>query len=265
RNSAAQPLLVQHAAPDQRPYIHPILAPDGQSVLTENAPAHHPWQHGLYVGLNAVNGVGFWTEGLKGPRNDGTFHPHPVEEPLVRGTQVQWSVRTDWRAPNGTALLLEEQQWTFIDHADSYDLQLDWQLTARVDLTFGQSAYGGLFLRMPYRAEAGGEVVNSEGQTNDEAEAQRARWVAVSMPLAGRTPEMEQPWAGIAILEHPNNRKFPTPWRIDNQLGIGPSPCIAGAWQLAAGAIAQTRYGLFVFCGRIQPAAVEARWTLFSR
>ena len=57
-------LLVQNARADHRPFIHPIVAPDGDGILTENAPPHHPWQHGLYVGLNDVDGVGFWTEGL---------------------------------------------------------------------------------------------------------------------------------------------------------------------------------------------------------
>ena len=43
-------LLEQHAAADHRAYIHPLMAPDGKGVYTENEPKHHPWQHGLYVG-----------------------------------------------------------------------------------------------------------------------------------------------------------------------------------------------------------------------
>lgn len=62
RSPLTTPLLVQQARPHHRPYIHPILAPDGCGVLTEDAPPHHPWQHGLYVGLNDVNGVGFWMD-----------------------------------------------------------------------------------------------------------------------------------------------------------------------------------------------------------
>ena len=51
------PMLVQHAKADTRAYIHPIVAPDGNGQLTEDTPSHHPWQHGLYVGLNDVNGA----------------------------------------------------------------------------------------------------------------------------------------------------------------------------------------------------------------
>lgn len=261
RSKLVAPLLVQHARPDHRPYIHPILAPDGRGVLTEDAPPHHPWQHGLYVGLNDVNGIGFWTEGLRGSPHDGSFHPRPLTAPHVEGQQVDWSVVTDWRAPDGSPLLGEEQCWSFADGGDHYRLTLDWTLAAAVDLTFGRYDYGGLFLRMPYRSGIGGEAVNSEGLCNRAAEGQRARWLAVSLPLAERHEE----WAGIAIFDHRANALFPTPWRVDNQLGICPSPSIAGAWRLPQGAKATWRYGLFVFCGRTEPAKVEMHWTNFCQ
>src|SRR4029453_2351411 len=141
-----------------------------------DAPGHHPWQHGLYVGLNAVNGVGFWKENAA----DGTFHPEPMEPPQEREAGVGWQVHPAWRSPGGEPLLTERQEWTFHDAGETYTLDFDWQLRADTDLTFGQYAYGGLFLRMPYRAERGGTALNSQGQQNGAAEAQHARWVAVT-------------------------------------------------------------------------------------
>ena len=49
-------LLVQNVKSDIRPYIHPIIAPDGIGVLTEFSPSHHKHQTGLYWGLKKVNG-----------------------------------------------------------------------------------------------------------------------------------------------------------------------------------------------------------------
>jgi len=51
-----QLLLTQNVKSDIRPYIHPIVAPDGKGVLTEFSPAHHKHQTGLYWGLKKVNG-----------------------------------------------------------------------------------------------------------------------------------------------------------------------------------------------------------------
>jgi hypothetical protein len=259
---AATPCVTQHAMPDTRPFIHPLLAPDGRTVLTENAPAHHPWQHGLYAGLNDVNGAGFWTEGLyeKHHHIDGAFHPLPLEAPQVKGDLVNWAVRCEWRSQAGAALLHEEQCWAVKNTslAGAYFVELIWTLTAQVDLTSGRYDYGGLFLRMPFRRERGGEVINSAGQRNAEAEAQRAHWCAVAMPM-----DDTGTWAGVALFDHPSNMQFPTPWRVDNELGIGPSPCIAGAWHLQAGESRRFRHGVLPFIGHADTAQIEIQYNSF--
>lgn len=260
RSAGRPPLLVQRASPDRRPYIHPLLAPDERGVLTEDVPPHHPWQHGLYTGYNDVNGVGFWTEGLRGSASDGTFHTRPLLPPQIVGAQIHWNVETELRAPNGSTLLIEHQRWSFQDQGDSYLLRLSLELEAQTELTFGRYDYGGLFLRMPFRPGVGGEAINSAGQINSTAEQQRARWVAVSMPLSDR----DEAWAGVAMLDHPANRQHPTIWRVDNQLGIGPSPSSSGSWQLRQGETIRFCYGLFVFCGRTESERVEEQWQRYT-
>lgn len=262
RSGLAAPLLVQHAPAAARAYIHPLLAPDGDGTLTENEPPHHAWQHGLYVGLNDVNGVGFWTEGrLSGHGPDGTFHPEPMRPPVVHGATAAWQVVSHWRDPAGADLLVETQAWRFEDRGETGVLDLAWTLTARVDLRFGQYPYGGLFLRMPWRAETGGRVATSEGATTiAAAEGRPARWVAVAMPLPDRSDGV----AGIAILDHPANPGHPVPWRVDNNLGIAPSRCIAGAWSLAAGEATSSRYRLLIFPDAIDAAFIETAWSAFA-
>ena len=48
RKGEDEPILVQHAKNGFRPYIHPIIAPDGKGILTEYSPGHHKHQTGLY-------------------------------------------------------------------------------------------------------------------------------------------------------------------------------------------------------------------------
>ncbi len=258
-----QPLVIQNAAEDQRPYIHPLFAPDGLGVLTENAPPHHKWQHGLYVGLNDVNGVGFWTEGLTGSKTDGTFHPQPLKSPTLRANRAAWNVETFWRSPKHDDMIVETQSWELTDNVADYWLDLTWTLAAKVDLTFGKHSYGGLFLRMPYHPERGGTALNSAGQLNGAAEAQRAKWVAVHMPIEGRSAAGRE--AGIAIFDHPANAEHPVPWRVDGQLGIAPSRCIAGAWTIRAGEKAVYKHRAYVFCGTASAPVLDANWLDFSR
>lgn len=261
RDGSPHPILVQSAEPDHRAYIHPIVAPDGVGVITENAPSHHLWQHGLYIGLNAVNGYGFWKEGLGKTEAelDGTFHPHDLRASAAEGGRATWAVGTEYRSPRGEALLDETQSWSFADHGDRYVLDLSWTLTALVAVEFGEYPYGGLFLRMPFRPETGGSAFNSEGHDVAGADGERARWVAVQMPIEGRDAESQ-----VAIMDHPQNLQHPVPWRVDHQLGISPSVSIAGAWSLARGESREFLHRVVVYSAPVDAAVIEESWQEFS-
>jgi putative heme-binding domain-containing protein len=47
---------------NSRPYLHPLRDARGQVVLTEDRPADHPWQHGIFTGFHRVNGFNYWKE-----------------------------------------------------------------------------------------------------------------------------------------------------------------------------------------------------------
>jgi len=255
-------LVVQNAPADLRPFVHPLRAPDGDGVLTEDRPDHHPWQHGLYIGLNDVNGVGFWMEGLHEPcrETDGTLHPRPLEPPELSDGIARWRVVTDYCGPAGERMMTEEQRWTLTLTRTGYLLDFDWELKAGVDLRFGRYDYGGLFLRMPWRPDAAAGVLTSEGISEQaRAEAQRARWVAVHMNIDGR-----QDPAGLVIMDHPDNPGHPVPWRVDGQYGFGPNRCIAGAWELRQGERTVSRYRVAPFCGVGRADRIERDYEEFA-
>jgi hypothetical protein len=195
RDGLTSPLVVANAPADMRPYLHPVLAPDGNGVLTEFRPGHHLHQTGIYFGFSAVNGRSFFHN------TDGSFfRGMGVKVERAKGKRVAWSVVTGWLAEDGSLLLAETQRWTMEHFATHYVMDLDWSGRAAVDLTIGKYDYGGLFIRMPWKLGIGGDAVNSEGQSKKAAEGQRARWVDAGMEIAGR-PD----WAHIALLDHRAN------------------------------------------------------------
>jgi hypothetical protein len=253
--SDGRPVLTHHFSATARPHMHPIVAPDGVGVLTQDKPAHHPWQQGLYTGFNLVNGIGFWRNETK----DGTFAPRLERTPEAAGEKLKWSLVNPWSHPDGSLMLTERQGWTLGVTHESYTLDLDWRLGAEIDIEIGQFMAGGLFLRMPYDPALGAVAVNSEGQESAAAEKQRARWVAVAMPIEGR-----EDWAGMAIMDHPSNPAHPTTWRVDNEFGISPSRVIAGSWKIARGTVDSYRYRVFAFTGRPDNEHIEAAWRDFT-
>src|ERR1051326_2130218 len=48
--------------PKLRPYLHPLRDASGRILLTEDKPADHPWQHGIFTGFHRVNGFNYWKE-----------------------------------------------------------------------------------------------------------------------------------------------------------------------------------------------------------
>jgi hypothetical protein len=56
------PILTENARQDGRPYLDPIVAPDGNGVITEYRPAHHLHQAGIYWGFKLVNGREFFMQ-----------------------------------------------------------------------------------------------------------------------------------------------------------------------------------------------------------
>ena len=250
RSNSGKQILVQHAQPGIRPYIHPINAPDGNGELTEYSPSHHKHQTGLYWGLKKVNGRDYfmnWKEDYWQRVSSST--------PVSSGDQVTWQTVYDLLDSAGTPVLRETQTW-FVQATPEYHvLDLMWKGEAHRDVTMEQFYVGGLFLRMPWSKGIAAEVVNAAGQRNAEAEGQHAIWNDVSVQLKGR-----KDMAHIAIFDHPDNSGFPVAWRVDNEFGVRPSRQISGAWTIPQGDSETIRYRLIVYTGNRDDAFLNEQW-----
>jgi hypothetical protein len=69
--------------------------------------------------------------------------------------------------------------------------------------------------------------------------------------------------AHIAILDHPGNKAFPTPWRVDNEMGVGPSRQILGDWKLPKGEKEVIKYRLLFYTGELDKAVLMDFWKDF--
>ena len=258
RTGQSEPIVTQVAKPDFRPYLHPIVAPDGRGVLTEYSPGHHKHQTGLSWGFTRVNGRDYFhhPEGTHWQRvsvNVLTAEANGPEE------SVQWQTVYDLLGEDGMPVLRESQIWTMRDLGDRYVLDLQWQGDAAVDVTVGRYDYGGLFLRMPWREGIQGRVTNSARQVDARAEGGRAVWLDVGMQVAGRDD-----LAHIAIFDHPSNDGFPSPWRVDGQLGVGPVRARLGDWSIKQGETSTILHRLVVYGGKLDDVELTEEWSEFS-
>lgn len=254
RAGSQEPLITQNARKDFRPYLHPIKAPDGKGVLTEYSPGHHKHQTGLYWGFTRVNGRDYFHN----PTGD---YWRKVSAEIVQdtGTSVQWRTVYDLLDEKGNAVLRETQNWSMRAEGGRFFLDLEWRGEGQTDVTIGKYDYGGLFLRMPWREGIEGGVVNAARQRNEKAEGQAALWVDVGMKVEGRDD-----LAHIAIFDHPDNKGYPQPWRVDGQLGIGPARARTGDWNIPKGETEIIRHQLVVYTGELNDVELTETWGKYS-
>jgi putative membrane-bound dehydrogenase-like protein len=254
REGETEPIIVQHATEDFRPYLHPILAPDGKGVLTEYSPGHHKHQTGLYWGLTRVNGRDYFHH----PEGDywKKVALNIVEE---SGEQAKWQTIYQLLDSLGNPVLEETQNWTLSEANGEYALDLEWKGEAKTDVTIGQYDYGSLFLRMPWKEGIDGEIVNAARQKNEQAEGQPSMWINVGMTVDGRNDR-----ANVAIFDHPENRGYPNKWRVDGQLGLGPAFTRDGDWIIEKGKTEAIKLRLLVYTGEANDLKLTESWGKFS-
>ncbi len=252
-------VVLQHnARPGMRPYIHPLRGPDGRTCLTEDSPWHHPWQHGVQTGFHGVNGCDFWFDpGQRAKVEIGTIEPSAPR--IVRESPPMWSIAAMWRHEDGSQLMAEEQTWSLQAAEDVLFLDLAWRIEAIPDVHIEQASYGGLFVRMPFRADLEASVMSATGLEDDATEQQAAAWVDLRLPVNGGDVR-----GGMAMLDHPQNPGHPAHWRVDGQRGINPAPCIPGPIVLAASEGIGYRYRLILHDGSLGPGRIQDMWDAYG-
>ena len=258
RSAKSEPILTQVTKANFRPYIHPIIAPDGKGVLTEFSPDHHKHQTGLYWGMTRVNGRDYF-------HHPGGKYWQRVGVTILKAEAdhddpaVSWQTVYDMLDADGNAVIRETQVWTMRDQHDHYVIDLDWQATANTDVTIGKYPYGGLFLRMPWKQGDNARVFNSARQVDLRGEGQRAVWLDVGIQVPGRDDQ-----AHIAILDHPKNKGFPLSWRVDSQFGVGPALTGLGDRQIGQGKSLNMRHRLIVHTGDLDDVWLTKQWNEYS-
>jgi len=247
-------MLTQIAKPGERPYIHPIIAPDGKGILTQYRPDHHPHQTGIYWGLKLVNGRDYFMKW------QGDYWQRVSANVITgSGQQVKWQTVYNLIDEKGNTTLTETSNWSLKEEEGRYLLDLEWKGLAKTDITFGKFYVGGLFVRMPWTPGTPAEIVNANGQHNMAVEAQRANWSDVGVQIAGRDD-----WGHMAVFDHPGNKDFPVPWRVDTQFGMGPSRQILGDWKLEKDQTEVFRYRIVIYTGTRDSTVLANLWKTFT-
>ncbi len=260
-------------------HLHPVCSPSGR-IVTGNHPEDHRWHRGIWMAWTKTEFGGshpdFWNQGKAGAKDKS-------------GDQILAEVRFDkltksWGGPEGGGFI---SQHLFLDHSRSPDekvLTETWEVAVAqknlggtianiIDLTSTQTCatdtplklpkyhYGGLGVRgnLAWNPLEAVTMLTSEGHDRKNGDATKARWVHIGGAVDGAQ-------AGMVILIHPGNFRFPQPLRLNPK---NPQLCIApsqdGDWAIEPGKPYVSRYRILVIDGPANAAWIESRWNEYAK
>jgi hypothetical protein len=201
-----------------KPYLHPLRSASGKIVSRsfpmENIPGesttdqHH---RGGWLAYRDVNGYDFWqNEFSYQNKNAGKVVTRSIDALTSGKDSGGFRVTFAWLSPSGEAMLEETQTMSFRGDAKLRIVDVDINLKALVDTTFGDSKDGAFAIRLaePLTEKNTGTIINSEGgRKMDQTWGRPASWVDYSGELNGEK-------LGVVLFEHPDSFHHPSRWHV---------------------------------------------------
>jgi len=199
-----------------KPILWPIIGPTGKPMTRaypmekdKRETKDHVHHRSLWFTHGDVNGIDFWGETPPG-KTGTTVHRKFVK--IQSGVQAEIITENDWLSPAGKKTCEDERHLTFGTWGDAR--WIDFEIAIRASegpVKFGDTKEGTFGLRVAESlcvdAKRGGHIVNSAGQTNENAWGKPADWVDYYGPVDGET-------VGIAVFNHPGSFRYPTGWHV---------------------------------------------------
>lgn len=259
------------------PYFHPVGLTDG-TTLTWLDPPDHPWHHALWFAWKDLDGLTYWEIGIKNETPTGRIDIVDVKAAANPDYSARMELVLSYHPPNKPAVLTEKR----VHHVGPPDsaggYSIDWESTFTAgdkDVLMKGGTHGGGYAGLSVRiAKDSGDwlLLDSEGRqdvastagTAPNTHGQHARWMDFSI-VDARTGRP----AGVAILDHPGNLRFPSQWhcilQTTHQFGyFSPAPLWSEPYTLPAGKTLTLRYRILIHPDRGEKDKLEQQWKAFA-
>jgi hypothetical protein len=251
-------------------YIHPVYTPSGKEV-TDDYPPKHKHHHGVWAPWTDTKFEGrtpdFWNMG----KGTGT-----VEFVAVRaswGGQVAGGFVAEHRFVDKSAKpdpkVALNETWNVVAYRPLqgkrpyhvFDMTITQTCASESPLILPKYYYGGLGFRG--RAEWDGKdnctFLTSENRDRSNGNETRGKWCYVGGKVEGGET------AGVAILCHPDNFRFPQPMRLHpDEPFFCFAPSQLGDWAIEPGKPYVAKYRFVAFDGPPDKGEIERLWNDYA-
>ncbi len=241
---------------EKYPFFYPVNGPVSGSSVTSMRNALYPHHSSLFFGCDMVNGGNYWQEGLERGRIvslNASIATQGSDTVIITDECI-------WRRPDAVPPVRDTRKF-IITAPDSVTRQIDvWiRMEMLTDVTILKTNHSLFSVRMAADLSVlnGGSMINAEGFGNEEGTfGKSSAWIDCSGKRGSGTE-------GLAILQHPSNPWFPSPWFTRDYGFMSPTPMYWPAngtdLFLKKGTTLNLRYRVIVHAGdHIQTKIAEA-------
>jgi hypothetical protein len=247
---------------EKYPFFYPVNGPISGGSVTSMRNAVYPHHTSLFFGCDMVNGGNYWQEGLLRGRIIS------VNAEIVKqgGDTVVITDECIWSRPGALSPIKDTRIYTITAPSESITLiDAEIRMEMLMDVTIRKTNHSLFSVRMAadLAVTNGGTMINAEGvKSEKETFGKRSAW----MDFYGKRGNAVE---GIAILQHPSNPWYPSPWFTRDYGFMSPTPMY---WPendrdtfMKKGTVLNLRYRVIVHAGDHVQAGIGKAFEEYSR
>ena len=204
--------------PDEKyPFFFPVNGPVSGATTTSMRNGEYPHHSSLFFGCDRVNGGNYWQEGLE----RGQIVSIGARIVEAKGERVVIEDECIWKRPDAQAPVIDRRKITISSPSeDLYQLDFDIEMEMLMDVTIQKTNHSLFSARIDpdLTVRQGGVMINSEGKEGEKGTfGVGSSWI----DCYGKRKTGTE---GIAIMQHPSNKWYPSPWFTRDYGFISPTP-----------------------------------------
>lgn len=247
------------AGNEKYPFFYPVNGPSGASV-TSMRNGTYPHHSSLFFGCDRVNGGNYWQEGLERGRIV-SLRADILEND---GPRVVIENECIWSRPGAVSPMKDIRKITITAPSkDMFQVDFDIRMEMLEEVTIEKTNHSLFSVRMDPALSVvnGGTMINAEGAKGEkETFGKASPWIDF---YGKRGNNIE----GIALLQHPSCKWYPSPWFTRGYGFFSPTPLDFPADGKAnvfkKGESIQLRYRVLVHSGTTETANIAQHFEAY--
>lgn len=248
---------------EKYPFFYPVNGPSGFSV-TSMRNSLYPHHSSLFFGCDRVNGGNYWQQGL----DRGQIRTLRAEILETGEDKVVIENECIWTRPGANSPIRDYRTITITSPSkDLYQIDFEITLEMLMDVKIEKTNHSFFSGRMApdLAVSSGGVMVNAEGNQGEKGDkgtfGKRSPWMDCYGTRNGLTE-------GMAIMQHPSNMWYPSPWFTRDYGFFSPTPMYwpedDKSTQFKKGDTLKLKYRVLVHSGDTEKAEIATEFRRYT-